>query len=595
MTRKLFSESALILRIIFIISVFIILLTGGFSYKNISNLKNSTKLVVSTYEVNIALKEVISYLKDAESSYRNYMFTKDTLYLNQYLNAREKVTISFAQLKEITSTDTVQKENLITLNKLIASLFNNLTETIGYVDNNQTYGDEFKSKLFEENIIMYSISRKVNDMIEFEKRQLEERQKQHQSNLQFTPLTLYFILIITLLLIIISYNKISNNFNNIKLINNQLLIFKEAAIQLEIIGKHGNWVWDVETNEFTFSDNLYRVLGEEPQSFEPTVDNFMKFVHPGDQENLTKKIKQMMQDKNLPFIYYRIVQKDGSTKHIKGYGKLLTNNDGESRLIGNITDISDEIESFLEIEKRNVELERNNEELSAFNYIASHDLQEPLRKIQTFISRLEEKEAEKFSSSGYQYLEGIKTAAARMRLLIDDLLEYSRINKSDKEFVMADLNEILEKAKQDVAEIISEKKAIITSDILPSVTGIPFQMQQLFLNLLSNSLKYSKKDKTPIINIEYTKVKRKEDPNLINTTKSDYHKITFSDNGIGFNQEYAEQIFELFNRIHSKQDYSGTGVGLSICKKIMENHHGFIFAKGKPNVGAIFTLYLPIK
>ena len=181
-----------------------------------------------------------------------------------------------------------------------------------------------------------------------------------------------------------------------------------------------------------------------------------------------------------------------------------------------------------------------------------------------------------------------------MRLLIDDLLQFSRTNKPDKEFVSADLNELFENAKQDVALTILDKKAQITNDILPNASVIAFQIQQLFLNLLSNSLKYSKNGTVPIIKVNYKKVSAKDEPHLLKATKSDYHKITFTDNGIGFDQKYAEKIFDLFNRLHSKKDYSGTGIGLSICKKIIENHKGFIFAKGEVNVGSVFTVYLPI-
>ena len=237
---------------------------------------------------------------------------------------------------------------------------------------------------------------------------------------------------------------------------------------------------------------------------------------------------------------------------------------------------------------------RNNKELSGFNYVASHDLQEPLRKIQTFISRLEDKESDKFSESGLQYLERINSAIARMRTLIDDLLQFSRTTKPDKVFVVADMNDLFENAKQDVAVAILEKKAQITNDLLPKGLVISFQIQQLFLNLLSNSLKYSQEGKNPIIKINYALVKAKDDPNLVKATKSNYHKITFTDNGIGFEQKYSEKIFDLFNRLHNKQDYTGTGIGLSICKKIIENHQGFIFAEGEVNVGAVFTIYLPI-
>jgi light-regulated signal transduction histidine kinase (bacteriophytochrome) len=180
-----------------------------------------------------------------------------------------------------------------------------------------------------------------------------------------------------------------------------------------------------------------------------------------------------------------------------------------------------------------------------------------------------------------------------MRLLIDDLLQFSRTNKPDKDFVETDLNELFENAKQDVAVTILDKKAKITNDNLPSTAVIPFQIQQLFLNLLSNSLKYSKENIAPSITIGYSIVKSTEESQLAKAVKNHYHKITFTDNGIGFDQKYANQIFELFNRLHNKSDFSGTGVGLAICKNITDNHNGFIFAEGKLDQGAIFTVYLP--
>lgn len=593
MEKELFSKSALFLRIIFIISLFFILVLGGFTYKHIANLTKSTNEVVSTFQVSAELEKVISYLKDAESGHRNYILTKDTTYLEPYLSAREKVNESFAKLKEIANQSTVQNENLKILSKYIDALFANFSKTTDFIGSDEILSEDFKTNFFEEKVIMDSIRQKTDEMVAYENQQLKERQEKYKINLKFTPLFFYFVLLLTLVLIVIAFNKINNDFNNTKRINNQLSIFREASIQIEEIGKHGNWVWYFGANTFTFSDNLYRVLGEQPGAFQPTINAFMAFVHPEDREQLAKEIENILRVEDLPFIYFRIIQKDGTIKHIKGYGKLLISKDGEKRIVGNITDITDEIERFLEIEERNLELERNNKELSDFNYVASHDLQEPLRKIQTFISRLEGKEAANFSSSGSKYLESINVAAARMRMLIDDLLQFSRTNKPDEVFIETNLNELLENAKQVVAETILDKQATIKSATLPTVSVIPFQIQQLFLNLLSNSLKYSKNDIAPIITIAYLKVNSEEEENLLKAVKGTYHKITFSDNGIGFDQQYANQIFELFNRLHNKQEYSGTGVGLSICKKITDNHHGFIFAQGKPNVGAIFTVYLP--
>lgn len=587
-------KSSLFIKVILLTSLFVILLIGGFTYKHISNLTNSTKIVVYTYEVNVELERLNSYLLDAESVHRKYTLAKDTLYLEPSLIAREKINNSFHQLRELTIVNAKQQENLIILKKLIDNLFLNFDKTNRLVINDEISTETFKTLFFEEKVILDTIRRQINGIIELENKLLNDRQKEYQSDLRFTPLFFYFVLLITLVIIVISLNKINTDLIKIKAKNDQLLIFKESTNQSEIIGKHGNWVWHIDSNIFIYSDNLYRLLGEEPQSFEANFDNFLKFVHPEDVGRLTKDLDTMIVNEELPFVSYRIVQKNGTTKYLKAYAKAFFSIDGQKRLLGITSDITDEIESFLVLEERNLELERNNKELSGFNYVASHDLQEPLRKIQTFISRLEDKESDKFSESGLQYMERINSAIARMRTLIDDLLQFSRTTKPDKVFVMADMNELFENAKQDVAVAILEKKAQITNDILPKGLVISFQIQQLFLNLLSNSLKYSQTGKAPIIKINYETVKAKDDPNLGKATKSIYHKITFADNGIGFEQKYSERIFDLFNRLHNKQDYSGTGIGLSICKKIIENHQGFIYAKGKVNVGAVFTIYLPV-
>jgi len=206
---------------------------------------------------------------------------------------------------------------------------------------------------------------------------------------------------------------------------------------------------------------------------------------------------------------------------------------------------------------------------------------------------LDDNEATNLSESGKDYLERIIVAADRMRHLIDDLLQFSRSNKIEKNFEITDLNQLLDNAKLELSPTIEEKKAVIISENLPELNVIPFQIQQLFTNLISNSLKYSKENISPEISITATKVTAADDEQIPSSTKDKYYRITFRDNGIGFEQEYAEKIFILFNRLHNKNEYAGTGIGLAICRKIVENHKGFIFAQGEPNVGATFTVYLP--
>jgi hypothetical protein len=180
-----------------------------------------------------------------------------------------------------------------------------------------------------------------------------------------------------------------------------------------------------------------------------------------------------------------------------------------------------------------------------------------------------------------------------MQTLLIDLVNYSRTIKGDKIFVATNLNKVLEEILQDLSSNIDDKKAIITIGNLPVIKVIPFQIKQLFINLITNSLKYSKEDIAPKISIIAKKVTDKEMQDYKITNKKDYYKIVISDNGIGFKQEYSDKIFLLFKRLETDPKYAGTGLGLAICSRIVENHKGFIKVKAKPNEGAKFYVFIP--
>jgi hypothetical protein len=180
-----------------------------------------------------------------------------------------------------------------------------------------------------------------------------------------------------------------------------------------------------------------------------------------------------------------------------------------------------------------------------------------------------------------------------MRGLIDDLLQFSRTRKIEKNFELTSLSLLLENAKQELIQDIEEKKAEIRTSELPALKVIPFQIQQLFINLIGNSLKYSKPGITPVIIINYEEINADVYPFFRDKTQKRYNKISISDNGLGFEQKYAEDIFILFYRLHPESEYTGSGIGLSICKKIVENHDGYIFAESKPGIGSTFSFFLP--
>jgi len=236
-----------------------------------------------------------------------------------------------------------------------------------------------------------------------------------------------------------------------------------------------------------------------------------------------------------------------------------------------------------------IELERQNRELEQFAYVSSHDLQEPLRKIRTFSDLLESKVEDTDQKT---YLKKINSSAERMSELIKDLLDYSRLNSEGLELVLVDLNTILENVKTDLEVLIDQKNAQIINDRLPVIGGIPIQFNQLFMNLLSNSLKFNTGQ--PIIKIQAKTAPLYEIVAAKLDTKRSYVKITFTDNGIGFEQEYSDRIFTIFQRLNTRQKFNGTGIGLAMCKKIVENHKGYIKASGRQDNGATFTIYLPV-
>lgn len=247
------------------------------------------------------------------------------------------------------------------------------------------------------------------------------------------------------------------------------------------------------------------------------------------------------------------------------------------------------------LEQKNQELEKMNKELQSFAYISSHDLQEPLRKIQTFADQIIERESQNLSESGKDKFKRMQNAASRMQNLINDLLAYSRTNNQEIKLIRTDLHEIIENIKEDLSEELHQKNATIESDNAKCMIDIiPFQFHQLLFNLVSNSLKFARQGVDSVIKINYEIQKGK---NLSDKLKpeTDYCHITFADNGIGFEQQYSEKIFEVFQRLHGKEVYQGTGIGLAIVKKIIENHRGIITAESKLNQGATFDIIIPVK
>lgn len=237
------------------------------------------------------------------------------------------------------------------------------------------------------------------------------------------------------------------------------------------------------------------------------------------------------------------------------------------------------------------QLEMTNKELDQFAYMASHDLQEPIRKIRTFSDRINSKFGDSLDEEGHLYMEKMQAACTRMQKLINDILAFSKISTAKNLRVKTDLNAIIEDVLADIDVQVHEKNAIVEIDPLPELPVYPLLIKSLFQNLINNAIKYSRRDVAPSIKIS-SKIDTHSDEKL---SVTDYCRIYVQDNGIGFEQEYADQIFTMFRRLHSSSEYEGTGIGLAMCKKIVEEHQGHISAKSIPEQGSTFIVSLPLE
>ncbi|HEV7350500.1 sensor histidine kinase [Telluribacter sp.] len=377
-------------------------------------------------------------------------------------------------------------------------------------------------------------------------------------------------------------------------LNHRLL--KEAELTM----RFGSWTWDLSRGEqgaIEWTDGTYSLFGYSSKDFTSVINYefFLKHVHPDDLEIVDTAIKSAIQQGETFVVEYRIITVTGEEKNVVSRGQLVSD-ELENKLIylGSIFDITSLKVIQNELERRVEDLNKSNEDLEQFAYVASHDLQEPLRKIVSFGERLESRSRGALNEEQRLYLDRILNATRRMQEMISNLLEFSRVARTKEGFLPTDLNTVLKSTLSDLEITIQQKNALVMIGDLPEIEGIPSQMSQLFMNLLSNALKFSKREVRPIIKIESEFLKNSEVIRQGLVPDRGYVRLTVSDNGIGFENEQSGRIFTLFQRLRGRSEFEGAGIGLSVCKKVVENHCGTIEAKGVPDGGATFIIVLPI-
>jgi PAS domain S-box-containing protein len=374
------------------------------------------------------------------------------------------------------------------------------------------------------------------------------------------------------------------------------------------------WITDAEGRTEFLNKHWCDYCGE-PYAHTTAADIALKYVHPDDAPRLIAAFGEAMRT-GMPFeVEQRNRSREGEYRWflnranpyrdpvtgriIKWFGIGVDIHD--RKLTEQALRQSEEVlekkiqERTLELENSNQELKRSNKNLEEFAYAASHDMKEPIRKIHFFADRLKGELGDQLTESQCRLFERLESATKRMGSLIDDLLTYSQVSRSTSKLELVDLNEMVKLAREDLDLKIGEKKPVITVDPLPTLMGHKRQLQQLFENLLSNALKYSKEGVVPQINIHYRLLKGGETTHNLSAEESSklFHLVEVQDNGIGFAPEDSTRIFNMFQRLHGRSEYEGSGIGLSIVLKVVENHKGHVWAEAEPGKGATFSIMLP--
>jgi PAS domain S-box-containing protein len=362
----------------------------------------------------------------------------------------------------------------------------------------------------------------------------------------------------------------------------QLQWTQESLKAAQRVARLGSWTWDIQNDRLWWSEGIYAILGQ-AVSDDPAALNFKNFlgnVHPEDRDVVWEVVGGALKKKTSFEIEHRIVTTDGTLKYVNQSGEVQTLDTGEPvRMTGTMLDITDRKEFENKLEETIDNLHRSNQELEQFAYVASHDLQEPLRMVSSYSQLLARRYQDKLDQDANDFIGFAVDGAHRMQILINDLLSYSRITTRGRSLDKIDAGITLGHALNHLKLRIEEEHASVTHDALPAVLADEVQLTQVFQNLLGNAIKF-RGEAAPRIHIAA------EDA-------GDAWQLSVADNGIGIDPQYAERIFLVFQRLHRKEDYEGTGIGLALCKKIVERHGGQIWVESQPGQGATFKFTLP--
>ncbi len=568
----------------FIFVVLILLYRSSFQ-----KLNENTRLLIHHLEILDNTEQLLGLITDMEASTRGFALTNEDRFLNPYFISKQQYPEKLKELKTLIGQNLKQRVYLDTLSELISRKVMSM-EFIIHLKKSDNFNFGYLEILDESSQLMDSIKIVSAKMKMEEQRWKIYRNLEGSDSIMNTKILSTIFSITAAIILLISLAYILFEIRSKQKVKDVLDAVLQAS-QSAILSFAAMRQPDGRINDFQCIQ--YNRIGAAMASSqnEKLIGKTMSEIFPDSLPSglMEEYIKVVLESK-----VYKTERFYTHEQKAKWYRIVAVKL--EDGITVTYDDITKEKEYEVTLEKYIVELKRSNSELEQFAFVASHDLQEPLRKIQAFGDRLNIKARHLFTDETKVYMDKMLSSSMRMSGLITDLLNFSRLTRSKDQFAVTDLNKIFHEVMSDLELAINKKNALIVFDNFPHAEAVESQMYQLFFNLLSNALKFSKPVEQPVIKVKCEVYSRPVASKiaLLPSNQKQYMKLIFSDNGIGFNQQYVDKIFVIFQRLHGKHTYEGTGIGLAICKRIVSIHSGTITAHGTLGKGADFIVELPL-
>ncbi len=586
---------------------------------NVRVLINNNQIVSESMAIKQNLDDLLTDLLNMETGHRGFMITGRDAYLEPFNKGATSLPLRFTELNRLLGDNPAK---LMELQEVSSQMAAKEAEMNNSLKIHRTIGrdaahDQVKTDLGKK--LMDQVRNGVQHLVVQEDVRLRERQILAESKQRATVVTNLVGGGLTIGMVAVAYVLVRRE------LNRRLIAEREARSNVEkfrtLTEAVPHIVWSTHTDGTAESFNKQWQNYTGLNVAASLGKGWVVALHPDDKKSAEAVWKQSLSSGKPCETEYRLRGEDGQYRWflaravphqdpkgriVKWYGtstdihdrkQMMTNLDEQVQarteelrsVVGHLRDeVAERIKTEEQLKSLTAELRRSNQELEQFAYVASHDLQEPLRKIQAFGDRLRTKYTATIEGGGKEYLDGIWSSATRMRQLIDDLLTFSRISVKPVTFRVVALNTLLEEVISDLDVRIRQTKATIEVGPLPMIAADPVQMRQLFQNLLSNAIKFHRPGVPPVVQIR----QRIQDSESSCVSDSALVTIDVIDNGIGFDEKYLDRIFQMFQRLHGRDEYEGTGVGLAVCRKIVERHGGTITARTCPGEGAVFTVTL---